>query len=66
MNHELQGSQHWSGGRSTQSFGAMTDINAAAREFQNHYLRPADLQGTLEQRTQNANNLYNQWSSQQS
>jgi len=66
MNHELQGSQHWSGGRSTQSFGGMTDINAATREFQNHYLRPADLQGSLGQRTQNAHSLYNQWSSSQS
>ena len=66
MGHELQGSQHWSGGRSTQSFGAMTSIEDATREFQNHYLRPADLQGSLGQRTQNANNLYNQWSSQQS
>ena len=65
MNHELQGSKHWSGGRSTQSFGAMTDIDAAAREFQNYYLRPADLQGSLGQRTQNAHNLYNQWSALQ-
>ena len=66
LTHELKGGQHWTSGRTTQSFGAMTSIEDATREFQNHYLRPADLQGSLGQRTNNANNLYSQWSALQS
>ena len=66
LTHELKSGQHWTSGRTTEGFGAMTSIEDATREFQNHYLRPADLQGSLGQRTQNAQNLYNQWSALQS
>tara|TARA_S200002703_G_C3789228_1_gene243508 strand:- start:792 stop:1829 length:1038 start_codon:yes stop_codon:yes gene_type:complete len=61
LTHELQGGQHWTSGRNTKDFSAMTDVATATREFQNHYLRPADLQGSLDQRTSNAQALLNQW-----
>ena len=61
LTHELQGGEHWTGGRSTSSYSKINDIAQATREFQNHYLRPKDLKGSLGQRTSNAQSIYDQW-----
>ena len=61
---EMAGGRHWSGGMSTDRFKGITDLNQATQTFQNTYLRPADLQGSLGRRQNYANQFLTEYQGQ--
>ena len=68
MMHELKGGagQHWTGGMNDQGFRQIGDLSTAVNAFQNNYLRPAKDTANTSQRLSNAQNVLQQFQSQNS
>ena len=68
MMHELKGGagNHWTGGMNDQGFRQIGDLSTAVTSFQNNYLRPAKETANTSQRLSNAQNILQQFQSQNS
>ena len=68
MMHELKGGagNHWTGGMNDQGFRQIGDLSTAVTAFQNNYLRPAKDTANTSQRLSNAQNILQQFQSQNS
>jgi hypothetical protein len=68
MMHELKGGagNHWTGGMNDQGFRQIGDLSTAVNAFQNNYLRPAKETANTSQRLSNAQNILQQFQSQNS
>ena len=68
MMHELKGGSgnHWTGGMNDQGFRQISDLSTAVTSFQNNYLRPAKETANTSQRLSNAQNILQQFQSQNS
>ncbi len=68
MMHELKGGagNHWTGGMNDQGFRQIGDLSTAVTAFQNNYLRPAKETANTSQRLSNAQNILQQFQSQNS
>ena len=68
MMHELKGGagNHWTGGMNDQGFRQIGDLSTAVNAFQNNYLRPAKDTANTSQRLSNAQNILQQFQSQNS